>query len=79
MAVAKCLKILTITLIGGARDTLGASTCVCAARLCDGYIRTKQQQDTLLLVLGLSVLGQLYVFTNDLYNYERTCTDNDVL
>jgi hypothetical protein len=43
-------------LIGGARETLGVSIGVCAAALCDGYIRTKRQQDTLLLVSCFSIL-----------------------
>jgi hypothetical protein len=47
--------------------------------LCDGYKRTKQQHGKMLLVSCLSVLDQLYVFTNNVHNRERTCTDNYVL
>jgi hypothetical protein len=62
-------------LIGGALETLGASTGACAEALCDGYRRTNEQQDTFLLMSCLFVLGQLYVvFIDNVHKRERTCT-----
>jgi hypothetical protein len=37
---------------------------VCATWLCDGYMRSKQHHDTLLLVSCLYVLDQLYIFNH---------------
>jgi hypothetical protein len=47
--------------------------------MCDGYKRTKQQHDMLLLVSRLSVLGQVYVFIDSVHKCERTYIDSDVL
>jgi hypothetical protein len=77
-----CLKakilLMSIGLIGGARETLGASTAACAEAPFDGYMRTSEQQNTLMLA-SFFVPSQLYVFIDNVRNHERTCIDNGVL
>ena len=64
----------------GARETLSLSRGASAEALCDGYKRTNEPHDTMLLVSCLSIrLGKLHVFIDNVHNYERTCTDDNVL
>jgi hypothetical protein len=47
--------------------------------LCDGYKRTEQATGHIAACIVFICTSQLYVFTDNVHNRERTCIDTDVL